>query len=75
MRPVILLTALCGCTSINLLPIQDGPPPNNADSDGDGFLDVEETQAGSDPQDKFSWEFDSGRWPDFTELNINASNA
>jgi len=65
---VTTVFALTGC-GINLLPIQKGPPPpvDDADSDGDGFLDSEETAAGSDPLDKFSWEFGGERWPDFTD--------
>lgn len=58
---------LFGCTPLNLLPIQEGPPSVEVDSDGDGFLDTEETEAGSDPLDKFSWDFGGERWPDFTD--------
>ena len=68
MKPLyLLLPMLVGCSAINLLPIQAGPFETNADADGDGFLDAEETDVGSDPQDKFSWDFGGERWPDFTD--------
>ncbi len=66
----LLALVVSGCQPINLLPIEpsvDEPVQVDPDADGDGFLDSEETQAGSDPQDKFSWDFDGGEWPDFTD--------
>lgn len=44
--------------------IEAGLDPLNPDVDRDGFLDGEELDAGSDPLDEFSWDYESGRWPD-----------
>ncbi|MFT5586395.1 MAG: thiol-disulfide isomerase/thioredoxin [Cognaticolwellia sp.] len=44
--------------------IQAGLDPLNPDMDRDGFLDGEELDAGSDPLDEFSWDYEGGRWPD-----------
>lgn len=43
-----------------------GTDPNLADTDGDGFSDREERDFGSNPLNRFSWNFSSGRYPDFS---------
>lgn len=44
-----------------------GDPTQNQDIDGDGWLDAEESAAGSDPSNAFSWPFGTDRWPDLSE--------
>jgi thiol-disulfide isomerase/thioredoxin len=50
--------------------IDSGTAPDSAtlDSDGDGYTDAEEREAGSDPEDGFSWPDAPGSWPDFSDL-------
>ena len=40
---------------------------DNEDRDGDGFTNDDEVEYGSDPDAPFSWPFESGRWPDFSD--------
>jgi hypothetical protein len=44
-----------------------GTDPANADSDGDGFSDGDEVAGATDPTNGFSWPFDTGVWPDFSD--------
>lgn len=37
------------------------------DSDGDGWTDKDEEDSGTDPANKFSWDYSSGSWPDFSD--------
>ena len=37
------------------------------DTDGDGYSDGEELEAGSDPEDGFDWPEGTGHWPDFSD--------
>jgi thiol-disulfide isomerase/thioredoxin len=50
----------------------------STDRDGDGFTNDEETEYGSDPDAPFSWPYESGRWPDFTQeadaAGVNGTN-
>jgi peroxiredoxin len=43
-----------------------GTDPTLADTDGDSFDDFDEVEAGSDPLDPFSWDYDSGVYPDYS---------
>ncbi len=43
-----------------------GTDPTLADTDGDGWSDGEEVDLGTDPLNRFSWDYGSGRWPDFS---------
>jgi hypothetical protein len=49
--------------------------PASPDTDGDGSDDGEEASVGSDPLDPFSWDFGSGRWPDFSDAAAMAGLA
>lgn len=44
-----------------------GTDPALADTDGDGFDDALEIEQGTDPLDGFSWDYDGGEWPDFSD--------
>jgi len=41
--------------------------PMHTDSDGDGYSDGEELNAGSDPLNGFDWPEGAGNWPDFSD--------
>ena len=44
-----------------------GSGGDDPDRDGDGFTNDEELSYGSDPDRPFSWPYESGRWPDFSD--------
>jgi peroxiredoxin len=44
-----------------------GTDPTLADTDSDSFNDFDEVEAGSDPLDPFSWDYDGGVYPDYSE--------
>ena len=45
----------------------DTDADTDGDKDGDGFTDAEEAKWKSDPADPYSWPYESGQWPDFTD--------
>lgn len=61
--PCLLIAPLVGC-GVDVFDAQLG---YLGDRDGDGFVDADEELAGSDANDAFNWDFDSGQWPDFTD--------
>ena len=64
----IAVLLISGCKPVDLHPLVAAPVVAlDPDTDGDGFLDLEEAEAGSDAQDPFSWDFGGDRWPDFTD--------
>ena len=66
--PSIVVLFIAACQPVDLHPLVPAPPIElDPDSDGDGFLDIDEADAGSDAQDPFSWDFGGDRWPDFTD--------
>lgn len=64
-RIIVLATALLlGCTSAK----DTGAPADvPRDSDGDGHTDAAENDAGTDPEDGFSWPTGPCSWPDFRD--------
>lgn len=63
----VLLGLVVGCDEEE--PLAPIPPDTDADADkdGDGFTDAEEATWKSDPADPYSWPYESGLWPDFTD--------
>ena len=49
-----------------------GLEPTPDDTDGDGWTDVEESVAGTDPLRPFVWDFDSSPWPNFSFVAAEA---
>ena len=60
--------AVSGCAPVEYDPVLGYA----GDNDGDGWADYQEENAGSDPDNRFNWDFGSGQWPDFTDEALAA---
>lgn len=60
--------AASGCAPVDYDPVVGFA----GDSDGDGWADYEEEEAGRDANNRFDWDFGSGQWPDFTDEALEA---